>query len=148
MAVFWYSAIAMKIYFAASIRAGREKAETHNFLVNLLSRYGNVLTEHIGDLDLSDRGEIKDSAYIFRRDMDWIKQADVLIAEVSTPSIGVGYEIRYAEQLGKRVICLYAIDAQKKLSAMVEGNKGIKVIKYSNISALDKLLSDELGRIK
>ena len=97
----------MKIYFAASIRGGRENAAIHRDIIAVLQKYGVVLTEHIGDTRLSDRGEKKDVRYIFKRDMNWIKEADVMIADVSTPSVGVGYEIRYAQELEKKVVCLY-----------------------------------------
>jgi hypothetical protein len=39
--------------------------------------------------------------------MSWLKEADVIVAEVSTPSLGVGYEIGKAEDMGKRILCLY-----------------------------------------
>ncbi|MEI7962017.1 MAG: nucleoside 2-deoxyribosyltransferase [archaeon] len=44
--------------------------------------------------------------YIFDRDVAWIKEADLVVAEVSMPSVGVGYEIGFAESLGKKIICL------------------------------------------
>ena len=134
----------MKIYFAASIRGGRENAAIHKDIITLLQEYGEVLTEHIGDTGLSDQGEKKDVKFIFKRDMLWIKQADIMVADVSTPSIGVGYEIRYAQELGKKIICLYFLNSPKKISGMIEGNPKIKIINYRTVGDIIKSLAKEL----
>ena len=46
----------MKIYFAGSIRGGRDDKELYLEIINLLGKYGKVLTEHIGDKTLSAMG--------------------------------------------------------------------------------------------
>jgi hypothetical protein len=68
--------------------------------------------------------------------MSWISEADILVAEVSTPSIGVGYEIREAEREGKDTICLYRNSSEKKLSAMISGNDKLKIIRYNSLEGL------------
>ncbi|HEV7680801.1 MAG TPA: hypothetical protein VGO68_01665 [Pyrinomonadaceae bacterium] len=54
----------MKIYFAASIRGGRDDWSTYLEIVKQLREYGEVLTEHVGNVELSavgeDRGNIFD----------------------------------------------------------------------------------------
>jgi 2'-deoxynucleoside 5'-phosphate N-hydrolase len=67
---------------------------------------------------------------IYSRDVSWIKEADVLVAEVSTPSLGVGYEIGRAEEMNKKILCLYRDQEDKKLSAMISGNPKIEVARY------------------
>ncbi len=124
----------MKIYFAGSIRGGRNDAETYSKIIKYLKKYGQVLTEHIGDKDLTDLGESVPEEDIYTRDMALLKSADVLIAEVSTPSLGVGYEIAKAEEWGKSILCLYKnIENNKKLSIIIEGNKNLMVKKYVNL---------------
>ncbi len=134
----------MEIYFAASIRGGRENATIYKEIIALLQKYGKVLTEHIGDTRLSDQGEKKDVKFIFKRDMLWIKEADIMVADVSTPSVGVGYEIRYAQELGKKIICLYFQNSPKKISGMIEGNPRIKIINYKAVGDITKSLAKEL----
>ena len=57
---------------------------------------------------MCDKGEEKLSLKeIYERDMEWLKKSDLVIAEVSMPSLGIGYELGVAEKLGKRVICFY-----------------------------------------
>jgi nucleoside 2-deoxyribosyltransferase len=97
----------MKIYFAGSIRGGREDAELYLKIIEHLKTCGEVLTEHIGNKNLSQAGEDgPNDRYIHDRDMDWIREADVLVAEVTQTSLGVGYEIGRAVEMGKR-FCAY-----------------------------------------
>ncbi|MEX1014904.1 MAG: nucleoside 2-deoxyribosyltransferase, partial [Candidatus Paceibacterota bacterium] len=81
----------MKIYFAGSIRGGRDDKDLYFEIIKLLGNYGEVLTEHIGDsnLSVSKEGDSGDR-YIYNRDMIWLNEADIVIAEVTTPSLGVG----------------------------------------------------------
>ena len=89
----------MKIYFAGAIRGGRKDAEFYFNIIHYLEQFGIVLTEHVGSTELSEKGEISiiDND-IFQRDLKWLQSADVLVAEVSTPSLGVGYELGISEK--------------------------------------------------
>ena len=113
----------MKIYFAGAIRGGREDAQLYEKLIAYLKEKGQVLTEHIGSTDLSWEGETssKDEE-IYNRDIKWLQSADIVVAEVTTPSLGVGYELGIAEKLNIPVLCLYRPDKGNRLSAMISGN--------------------------
>lgn len=50
--------MAKLIYFAGSIRAGRKDAALYARIVAVLKKYGTVLTEHVGDPNLTERGEL------------------------------------------------------------------------------------------
>lgn len=124
----------MKIYFAGSIRGGRDDAEVYRQLIEYLQRYAEVLTEHIGEDTLSDQGESdKDVCTIHDRDMDWLLSADMIVAEVSNPSLGVGYEIGRAVEHDIPVVCLYQSYADKKLSPMIAGADKVRIIYYDEI---------------
>ncbi len=123
----------MKIYFAASITGGRENQGIHALVVGELQKHGEVLTEHIADKNLTNQGEIGRSAkYIFDRDTAWIRECDTLVAEVTTTSLGVGYEIGYAESLGKPILCLYHQTEGKVLSGMIQGNSAVETKIYTD----------------
>ncbi len=122
----------MNIYFAGSIRGGREDLELYQAIVELLQAYGTVLTEHVGNNAITAVGENHEDAEIFRRDIEWLKQADVMVAEVTQPSLGVGYEIGQAEAMGKRILCLYRSLPGKYLSAMIGGNPNLRVEEYQS----------------
>lgn len=112
----------MNIYFAGSIRGGRADAELYARLISRLGLYGDVLTEHVGrgDLSLVEQGRPKDTL-IYEQDTAWLHQSDVLVAECTTPSLGVGYELAYAERLGKPCHILYD-RTRAQLSAMLTGD--------------------------
>jgi nucleoside 2-deoxyribosyltransferase len=129
----------MKIYFAASIRGGRDYARDYKAIISQLSTYGKVLTEHIADDKLDDRGENISETAIFERDTGWLKESDIIIAEVTQPSLGVGYEIALGESLGKRIICLFK-QKSGNLSAMIKGNRTLEVIEYRSIDELSAKL--------
>lgn len=133
----------MIIYFAGSITGGRGDVDHYRAIVEALESdgyrvlAGAVAAEHVGP-----SGEALDACAIFDRDLGWLAEADVLVAEVSTPSTGVGYEIatmRYRH--GRPVICLYRPAFTARCTAMVAGDRGIELIEYRN-------LEDLLGRLR
>jgi len=134
----------MKIYFAGSIRGGRDDSEKYFEIINYLKKHGEVLTEHVGDKTISELGEQSISAEeIYDRDLNWLREADIVIGEVSVPSLGVGYEIAKAEKLGKRILCVcQKLEENKKISAMIKGNKNIILKEYNNLSELFKIIDD------
>jgi nucleoside 2-deoxyribosyltransferase len=131
----------MKIYFAGSIRGGRGDKDLYAALIEGIKKHGEVLTEHIGNSELSEKGEGLEAEFIFTRDMDWVKEADIIIAEVSTPSLGVGYEIGQAEAMGKPILCLYR-KTDSNLSAMISGNRVLTVKEYDNLETALGLVNE------
>ena len=125
-----------KIYFACSIRGGREDATFYGELVDHLKTRCVLLTEIFADQKLTHQGMNKPSSDIWRIDTDWIREADAVIAEVTNPSLGVGYEIAKAEEWGKPVLALFRTDGDRKLSAMIEGSPTVKIIYYTDIAAV------------
>jgi len=136
----------MKIYFAGSIRGGRDDAELYFGIIDFLKNYGEVLTEHIGKSNLISSGEKdKMDREIHDRDLNWLEKSDLIIAEVTNPSLGVGYEIGRAIEYNKNIFCLYRIGAENKLSAMIRGSKNIQVIEYKNLKSLKGKLKNILS---
>ena len=134
----------MKIYFAGSIRAGREDADLYFKIIELLNTKNKVLTEHIGCKDISSMGEqgMTDEE-IYERDCAWIRECDKVVAEVTRVSLGVGYEIAYAEKYNKKIICLYREEQGKRLSAMLSGNKNLTIYTYKTFDDIVKLYNEE-----
>jgi len=132
-----------RIYFCGSIRGGRQLAATYGTIIRMLTYYGEVLTEHIAepgevsgiDLNRSDR-------YIHDRDMQWIRESDIIVAEVTQPSLGVGYEIGRAIDMKKPVLCLFDPSIGNRLSAMIAGSEGVDMHEYSNPDDLGEVLKN------
>lgn len=122
----------LKVYFAGSIRGGREDAPLYRRAIEHISLSARVLTEQVGDLSHSvlEQGRGKD-AMIYDQDTGWLKECDIVIAECTHPSLGVGYELAYAEKLAKPVHIFYR-PADTQLSAMLTGNPYFKIQPYAD----------------
>jgi hypothetical protein len=138
----------MKIYFAGSIRGGRGDSSLYLKIIEYLKNFGEVLTEHIGDNSITSSGEstLGDAA-IHDRDMDWLIEANIIIAEVTNPSLGVGYEIGRAIEYNKKIICLYRENENTKLSAMISGSDKVINIKYNNLEDFKLLIDKHIKKI-
>ena len=137
----------MRIYFAGSIRGGRDDVELYIDIIEYLKNFGEVLTEHIGNQIISSDGEnnMSDSD-IHDRDMNWLLDSDIIIAEVTNPSLGVGYEIGRAIENNKKIICLYRENNKNRLSAMIAGSEKIININYSNLNDFKLLIDKHLKK--
>jgi 2'-deoxynucleoside 5'-phosphate N-hydrolase len=132
-----------KIYFAGSIRGGRDDQELYSRIIGHLMKYGEVLTEHIGESGISPSGEEHMSdREIYDRDMEWLISSEVIVAEVSTPSLGVGFEIGQALRGGKRILCLYRIGSSNRLSAMIAGCPDVTVREYGALEDATQIIHE------
>jgi 2'-deoxynucleoside 5'-phosphate N-hydrolase len=111
----------MNIYFACSITGGREFESVYQVISRaLLEDDHKVATAHLAETGVASVEAVIDPLEVYTRDTAWIRESDVMIAEISVPSHGVGYEIAYALGLGKPVLALYQED--RKVSKMISGN--------------------------
>jgi 2'-deoxynucleoside 5'-phosphate N-hydrolase len=132
----------MNIYFAGSIRGGRDDLDIYVTLIEELKKYGEVYTEHIGNKSLTDAGEELTSEEIYTRDMEWLRAADIVVAEVTQPSLGVGYEVAHAEAMGKPILCMHRPIPGKRVSAMIGGNPHLSVHGYVSMSEAADILRE------
>jgi len=132
----------MKIYYATSIsgETNPEAENTNKELINYLKKYGEVITEHFSNSSLIQTGELTiNDKEIHDRDMNWIMESDVIVAEVSNPSFGVGYEIGRSVENNKKVLCLRK-KQNRRLSAMIRGCDRITVRNYKDLNEAKKIL--------
>ena len=122
-----------EIYFACSIRGGRDDAAVYGELIEYITTKAVVLSEIFADKTLTAEGMNDTSKNIYEKDIAWVCQADGIIAEVTNPSLGVGYEIAKAEEWGKPVLALFRETGGKKLSAMIDGSPYLEIVRYSDI---------------
>ena len=134
----------MKIYISGSIYGGTQKIETYKILVKELEKYGEVLNKQVADENTIQNEKDQKDEDIYADLENKLYSADIIFAEVSVPSLGVGYELGFADKLGKKIVAIYDKNYVEKVSTMIRGNKRINLIPYTDISEitnkLEKLL--------
>ena len=138
----------MNLYFACSLTGGRQDEEIYGVIVRHLEGAGHEIpTAHLADPGVMELEKVTAADGIYERDIRWIEGCEALIAEVSTPSHGVGYEIAHALRLSKPVLCCYR--AGVPVSKMILGNDspGLIVRRYQSEDELRKLIDKFLSSL-
>lgn len=131
----------MKVYFACSISGGRKDEKAYQYLVGVMLGMGiDVPTAHIAETGIEEIDDQKEPLDIYERDVSWIRESDILVAEISTPSHGVGYEIGYALSLDMPVLCLYKEGVV--VTKMISGNPDplLSVMAYADLQQAEEIL--------
>lgn len=139
----------MNIYFACSITGGREFESVYQAIVRALTEEDHVVpTAHLAESGVGEVEAVVHPGEVYERDTAWIRACDALIAEVSAPSHGVGYEIGFALGLGKPVLALH--HAERKVSKMISGNPdaNLSVRSYQTPTDAIQIMKGFLAKIK
>jgi nucleoside 2-deoxyribosyltransferase len=111
----------MNIYFSCSLTGGREDERIYGLMVDhLLAKGHEVSTAQLARPEAMEDEKIVAPHVVYQRDIKWLKECDMVIAEVSTPSHGVGYEVAFGLGMGKPVLCCYREGVA--VSKMILGN--------------------------
>ena len=142
--------MATTIYFSGAISGGRADVALYRRIVEMLEAEGfrvlagAVAAEHVGA-----GGETLHPPEICARDLGWLDQSDLVVAEVSVPSLGVGYEIAYATRIRQiPVIALYRAAFTQRCSAIISGDPGVHLIEYEDASAMLPELMESIRRLR
>eukprot|EP00611_Tribonema_gayanum_P024514 TRINITY_DN542_c0_g1_i4.p1 TRINITY_DN542_c0_g1~~TRINITY_DN542_c0_g1_i4.p1 ORF type:complete len:446 (-),score=64.18 TRINITY_DN542_c0_g1_i4:151-1428(-) len=140
------------VYFCGSIRGGREEASLYKTIIDhVQDKYGQVLTAHVGDPDVKADKNMTEEA-IFKRDLAWMNETDIAVADVTVPSLGVGYELCHLSYKKVPTLCLFNCikAAEASLSAMIRGDAHLKVHDYNDeddaLAAIDKFFDARLPK--
>jgi hypothetical protein len=125
------------IYFACSIRGGRADADFYVKIGAMVKPHAKLLTENFLDPELTTWGEPGSVRSIRKKEMGWLEKADAVIAEVTNPSLGVGFAIAKAEQLKKPTLLFYRRQEGKRLSALIAGSPHVQLMVYENVDELE-----------
>lgn len=135
--------MATTIYFSGAISGGRADVALYQQIVDMLEAEGyRVLAGAVASEHVGAGGETLHPPDICARDLAWLDEADLVVAEVSVPSLGVGYEIAYATRVRKiPVIALYRRAWTKRCSAMISGDPFVELLEYETLEpVLPRLL--------
>jgi len=137
----------MKIYFGFTVAGDRSSIDAARRIVGLLQERGHeVLTEHLVHDNAWSQDRLMPAQHVYERDMKWLEQCDLFLAEVSGSSFGLGFEAGYL--LGgssKRVILFYKRVIADKISLLITGNSypNCILVPYTDVE-LEKFVSDHV----
>ena len=143
----------MRIYLACTVRGDRAGVLAGREIARHLQHRGHeVLTTHL----LADDVDAAESAIserdVFARDVKWLSQCDVLVAEASGSSFGVGFEVGYvlgrARESGQRVVLLYDSTRRESISRLIVGNchTACATLGYKSVDEVLAFLDQHLTR--
>jgi 2'-deoxynucleoside 5'-phosphate N-hydrolase len=89
----------------------------------------------------------KPNVDIWTTDIAWVEESDAIIAEVTNPSLGVGYEIAKAEEWRKPVLALFREDGTRKLSAMIAGSPHTTTAYYTTVTEAQQAINDFVSKL-
>jgi hypothetical protein len=134
----------MKIYFGFTVAGSRSSLQAAQRIVTILQMMGHeVLTRHLVERDAWVADRLVPPQEIFARDMKWLEECDLFVAEVSGSSFGLGFETGYL--LGattKRTILLYQRELEPAISLLITGNThpNCVLLPYSRVEELEDLI--------
>lgn len=134
----------MIIYFGFTVAGSRSSIEAAKRILNVLQSLGHeVLTSHLVSDDAWEADRSVAPQKIFARDMNWLAQCDLFVAEVTGSSFGLGFETGYL--LGattKKTILFFQRDAEHRISLLITGNTHPNCVlaRYSHLGELEELV--------
>ena len=142
----------MTIYLACTVRGDRGGVLAGRAICERLEHHGHhVQTRHLLADDVEAAESTITEGEVFRRDMEWLTACDVLVAEASGSSYGVGFEVGYvlgrAHASGQRVVLLYDAARRDKVSRLITGNEhpACTTFAYGSIEALTAFIDRTLA---
>jgi hypothetical protein len=130
----------MIIYCAGPIKGNTTYQDNYSEIVRIVESMGHTaLSEKSSKFSstilLSDK-------QIYTRDIKWIDGSKIMVAEVSGPSIGVGFEISYALFIKKMPVLAVYHNEAGQISSMITGctNPLLEIKKYSNVDDLTSIV--------
>ena len=134
----------MKIYFGFTVAGDRSTVDTARVVVRLLEEMGHeVLTRHLVSDTAWDADRQLEPQAIYRRDMAWLQECDIFIAEVSGSSFGLGFETGYLlGATSKKVILFYRHELEKKISLLITGNThpNCTLVPYASVAEVEEFV--------
>src|SRR5580658_4773886 len=141
----------MTIYFGFTVAGDRSSIDTARKVVYQLEEMGHeVLTRHLVSDSAWEADRSTSAQDVFRRDMAWLEQCELFIAEVSGSSFGLGFEASYL--LGvtdTKVVLLYRREVEQKVSLLISGNMhaNCTLVPYATIAEVEEFITAQFARV-
>jgi hypothetical protein len=134
----------MKIYLGFTVAGSRSSIEAAKRILTVLQSLGHeVLTSHLVSDDAWRADRSVAPQKIFARDMNWLAECDLFVAEVTGSSFGLGFETGYLlGATAKKTIICFERDAEHRISLLITGNThpNCLLAPYSDLGELEELV--------
>jgi len=140
----------MKIYFGFTVAGDRSALMVARKIVGILEEMRHeVLTRHLVQDNAWQADRSITSNEVYLRDMKWLEQCEMFVAEVSGSSFGLGFETGYL--LGattKRVVLFYRRDVESTISLLITGNShpNCRLVPYSELNEVEDWIRNNLDQ--
>jgi 2'-deoxynucleoside 5'-phosphate N-hydrolase len=143
--------VGLRIYLACTVRGDRGAVMALRELVGDLEAAGHaVLTKHLLDDNVDTAESALTEREVYDRDIKWLEACDLLIADASGSSFGVGFEVGYvlgrSDRTNQRVLLLYRTDRRAAISRLIVGltHPRCEVIEYADATDLVQRVSSQV----
>lgn len=140
----------MKIYFTASTSGNGDLVPQYKTIIHHIKNHDILLVsgDQIVSPHLLEEDKKLSSQQIFERQKKRIESSDLVIAEASKPSHGVGGEIVYALSLNKPVLILIDTRFEDHISPMLVGNPSESLfIEYYDVDNVRLKINDFITHV-
>jgi len=109
-----------------------------------------ILTKHLLDDNIETAESALSERQVFDRDIEWLEACDLLIADASGSSFGVGFEVGYvlgrSDRTNQRVLLLYRADRAAAISRLIVGlsHPRCEVIAYQDPAHLAQRVAQQV----
>ncbi len=134
----------MIVYCAGAIKGDSSYRESYLDIINIVKDNGHSALSELNP-DFKSAFPLNEKQ-VFQRDIKWIEKSTLMIAEISGPSLGVGFEIAYALYMREiPVLALYDSEVEM-VSAMITGGDSelLYVMPYHNKKELEEIVKNFL----
>jgi nucleoside 2-deoxyribosyltransferase len=142
----------LRIYLACTVRGERAGVLAGRVICERLQAHGHeVLTTHLLADDVDRAEAALTESQIYQRDIEWLSHCDVLVAEASGSSYGVGFEVGFvigrSRQTRQRVLLVYDEARRHSVSRLIAGNRDVActTFAYGTFDELVAFIDRELG---
>ena len=141
----------MKVYLGFTVAGNRSSIEAAKKILNVLQTLGHeVLTSHLVSEDAWDADRRVAPQKIFARDMAWLAQCDLFVAEVTGSSFGLGFETGYLlGATAKKTVLFFERAAEHRISLLITGNThpNCNLVPYSGLEELEQLVRSRVATL-
>ena len=135
-----YSQFYMKVYFSAAMTRYRKLLPMYMGLAKIVTDMGHEITsDHVIDPKTTSSNWISkyNPDQLWQREVERLKNSDVLISEVTTPAFGVAFMMDEAIKMNKPQLSMYyALPFQEKnLPLMLRGKPDLNFQIYTEDTA-------------